>query len=187
MGYSLGSIGNRSSNAKLERFYLGAKMAIVVREVITTVIRKLEFDAAHRVVGHANKCRNLHGHRYVVEIEAKSKNTGLDALGMVVDFSVLKGTVGKWIDESWDHNILLNSTDPLLKATEPLDEDVYPKHPFIFQGKNPTAEVMAEFLFYKAQELLAAEPITIVSVKVWETPNCVATYTEKTTPINQHY
>ena len=33
-----------------------------------SVTRKLEFDAGHRIPDHRSQCRNLHGHRYVLEV-----------------------------------------------------------------------------------------------------------------------
>ena len=36
---------------------------------------------------------------------------GLDAIGMVVDFSVLKSFYGDWIDRNWDHGFLLWDKD----------------------------------------------------------------------------
>ena len=32
-----------------------------------TCTRRIEFDAAHRVMGHEGKCKHLHGHRYALE------------------------------------------------------------------------------------------------------------------------
>ena len=33
-----------------------------------SITRRLEFDAGHRIPDHRSQCRNLHGHRYVLEI-----------------------------------------------------------------------------------------------------------------------
>jgi len=65
------------------------------------ITRKIEFDSGHRVLGHEGKCAHLHGHRYVAEITVES--AGLDSLGRVVDFSVIKEKVGKWVDENWEY------------------------------------------------------------------------------------
>ena len=74
-----------------------------------TCTRKIEFDSAHRVMKHESKCRHLHGHRYVAEITAAAD--GLDDLGRVIDFSVLKSVVGGWVDDAWDHGTLANDAD----------------------------------------------------------------------------
>lgn len=147
-----------------------------------TCTRRFEWDAAHRVLGHKGKCRHLHGHRYVAEVTVSAKK--LDNLGMVIDFSVLKEIVGKWIDDMWDHNILLNEKDPLLRVREEsidCDLDVFAgRIPYIFQGDNPTAENIAEELFVKAERLLLEHGIWVTNVRVWETPNCYADYNRQT-------
>jgi 6-pyruvoyltetrahydropterin/6-carboxytetrahydropterin synthase len=149
-----------------------------------TVTRKLEFDAAHRVLGHGGRCKHLHGHRYLVEVAVCSSY--LDELGMVVDFSLLKDRVGKWIDDNLDHNIILNDKDPLLMAVQECKgnssligqeatEAIFAgRAPYVMQG-NPTAENLAGLLFWKAVNLLPTM-LLVVSVVVWETPNCRAEY-----------
>lgn len=143
----------------------------------TTCTRKLEFDAAHRVLGHGGKCKNLHGHRYVAEVSATASN--LNDLDMVIDFSVLKSVVGGWVDQYWDHNIILNSKDPLLmcgpEAFSGGSEGC--KVPFVMpEGLNPTAETLAQFLFDKATELLKDEGVAVTHIRLYETPNCWADY-----------
>ncbi|MEM4863391.1 MAG: 6-carboxytetrahydropterin synthase QueD [Candidatus Nezhaarchaeales archaeon] len=46
------------------------------------------FSASHVIADHPGKCRNLHGHNYVVELEVCRDS--LDSLGMVIDFGVVK-------------------------------------------------------------------------------------------------
>lgn len=151
-----------------------------------TITRRIEFDAGHRVLYHESKCANLHGHRYVAEVSVSAPE--LDRLGRVIDFSVLKAKVGAWVDHYWDHNILLHQDDPLvscwhndlklLNDCSHKARDVFgPKEPFIVPGKrNPTAEVLAELLFDKAQELLKSDGITVERVCLYETPNCWTDY-----------
>jgi 6-pyruvoyltetrahydropterin/6-carboxytetrahydropterin synthase len=134
-----------------------------------TCARRFEFDAAHRVMRHEGKCINLHGHRYVAEVEVAAAN--LDALGRVVDFSQLKMVIGSWIDEFWDHGALLNAHDAAL--VELCGQSDF-KH-YLF-ADNPTAEVIADELFSQAKRLLHTTPFSVKRVRVWETPNCWAEY-----------
>lgn len=138
-----------------------------------TVMRKLEFDAGHRILKHESKCKHLHGHRYVAEVYVTSPD--LDPLGRVIDFSVLKQKIGGWIDTHWDHNVILNHQDPLLRCTDlTWEKPPYVITPSIVGGScNPTAEVMAEILFDEASKLLP-EYIRVWKVVLWETPNCCA-------------
>lgn len=145
-----------------------------------TITRQLQFDAGHRVLGHEGKCANLHGHRYVAEIEV-APLAELDSLGRVVDFSVIKEKVGGWVDENWDHNFLFNRDDPMFKMfCFGFDRDARihhfgPKTPYVMQNGNPTAENMAEHLFHVAKDLLPGL-LKVVSVTIHETPNCKAKY-----------
>lgn len=135
-----------------------------------TVTRVLEFDAGHRVVNHESKCATLHGHRYKIEIIATAP--GLDPLGRVIDFSVLKKKIGSWIDEHWDHTCILWHADG--KTIAALKSIPRYKEPFIADW-NPTAENMADYLLrVLCPKLLADTEVKIKKVTVWETPNCKA-------------
>lgn len=135
-----------------------------------TCTRRLEFDYGHRVFKHESKCRHLHGHRGVVEVTARAK--ALDSVGRIIDFSVLKEKIGTWIDENWDHNMVLFEKDEeALKAVRWVKDG---REPFAAPF-NPTAENMADYLLRKVCPMvLEGTGITIVSVKLWETPNGMA-------------
>jgi 6-pyruvoyltetrahydropterin/6-carboxytetrahydropterin synthase len=155
---------------------------------MTTVTRKFTFDAGHRVLGHSGKCRHLHGHTYTAEVTVQADT--LDSLGMVVDFGVIKEKVGEWIDENWDHNLILNRTDPLLRLMTDVkigpaslanfvkfvkDEVLAARWPYVLPALlNPTAEVLAKLLCEQAQYLLP--DFVVTHVRMWETPNCYADY-----------
>ena len=129
-----------------------------------TATRVLEFDAGHRLIGHESKCAHYHGHRYRVEVEVEAE---LDAVGRVMDFGVIKQIVGQWLDDHWDHAMVLQDGDaliPLLKAQG------MKHHVLAFP---PTAENMARFILHLANRLLLGR-VRIVRVRVWETPNCFA-------------
>lgn len=128
----------------------------------------MEFDYGHRVLGHGGRCRFLHGHRGVAEVTVRSG--ALDALGMVVDFSVVKEKVGGWVDAHWDHSLLLNSADPVIPLLRGAGERFY-----VMPDGNPTAENMARVLHEAASDLL--RPLQVVRVRLFETPHSWADYT----------
>lgn len=155
-----------------------------------SITRRLEFDYGHRVHGHEGKCRHLHGHRGAVEITVcqipttwpnNQASGGLDNVGRVIDFSKIKELVGGWIDEHWDHNLLLHQNDPFLdmlddvSAADRLDI-LGGKMPYVMPVGNPTAEHMAEELHRVASSLLNPHGIAIQQVVLYETPNSFATY-----------
>jgi 6-pyruvoyltetrahydropterin/6-carboxytetrahydropterin synthase len=129
--------------------------------------RRIEFDAAHRIIEHESKCKMLHGHRYVLEVTFIAEN--LDKLGRVVDFGVIKNIIGQWIDDNWDHNTILNVRDRKLgdDITKVTGQKIY------YLDCNPTAENMARHLFEKiCPELFKDYNIKIDRIKLFETPNC---------------
>lgn len=135
-----------------------------------TITRRLEFDAGHRVMNHESKCATLHGHRYVVEIVATAPD--LDAIGRIIDFSVLKQKVGAWLDLHWDHNVIVFNLDT--EVVNALSWIPRKKEPFISEW-NPTAENMAMYLLaVVCPRELSGTGVSVTKVIVWETPNCKA-------------
>ena len=132
--------------------------------------RIIEFDAAHRVKNHESKCRHLHGHRYSVQASFVVENQdGLDKLGRVIDFGVIKEKLGAWIDDNWDHNTILFNQD---KQLGELIESQTGQSVF-YLPYNPTAENMAAYLFYEiCPEIFKDEEVDCVHIKLYETPNC---------------
>ena len=133
-------------------------------------IRRLEWDAMHRIPGHEGKCGAFHGHRYAVEIAVEAPT--LDTLGRVVDFSVIKGAVGQWIDEHFDHTAILYKADPAAELIARYNADAG-KQVYLLE-QMPTAENIALELAKIAYDLLRPHNIRVVSLRVWETPNCSA-------------
>jgi 6-pyruvoyltetrahydropterin/6-carboxytetrahydropterin synthase len=130
------------------------------------VIREFDFCYGHRLLKYEGKCRHLHGHngRAVITLEAPT----LDDRGMLVDFSDIKATVQRWVDDHLDHNMLLCEQDPLVPILQAQGERVF------VMRDNPTAENIARLIFEQAR----AAGLPIVEVSLWETPNCHASYRE---------
>lgn len=138
-------------------------------------VRRLEWDAAHRVLRHESKCATIHGHRYVAEVEVAADE--LDPVGRVIDFGEVKAIVGAWIDAEWDHTTLINAADDSLREVcEREHRELGKRAPYIFDGE-PTAENIAAELLRVAAELLRDRGIVVTRVRVYETPNCYAEVT----------
>ena len=131
---------------------------------------KIEFDAAHRVIGHQNKCKYLHGHRYVLEVTASSNM--LDQIGVVVDFGFLKGAIKQWIDDNFDHTAILSIED------QPLGEQIanITGQKIYYLPFNPTAENIAFYLKNNIFNIIFQQEklFTITQILLRETPNCYA-------------
>lgn len=136
-----------------------------------TCSRLIHFCAGHRVAGHENKCKNIHGHNYLVTLTARGVDSEVDGIGRVIDFSVLKDKVGGWVEREWDHGFIHWHVDMEVRhALEAMPGTKTFALPY-----NPTAENLAKFLLAKANdELLAGTGVRLVSVRVDETPNCFA-------------
>jgi len=134
-----------------------------------SVIRKHEIHCGHRVYGHGGKCAHLHGHSYIIHFYAES--IALNSLGMVVDFGVIKSTVCQWLEEHFDHRMLIWTKDPLLGALQQLDPMV------VAVNFNPTAENIAHYLVTQVcPSLLSQYNIEVVKVIVEETTKCSASF-----------
>jgi 6-pyruvoyltetrahydropterin/6-carboxytetrahydropterin synthase len=131
-----------------------------------TITRVLEFDYGHRLIGHESKCRNVHGHRGVIEVEVTAPD--LDQVGRIIDFSVIKAELGGWIDAHWDHGFVYQAGDPIEEFLVANDQRRY------MMAAPPTAENLALLFKSVAVNLMAQHGIDVVSVKLWETPNCFA-------------
>ena len=130
-------------------------------------IRKLEFDAAHRVMGHENKCKYLHGHRYKIEAYFEAKS--LDNIGRVIDFGQIKEILGDWVNNNWDHTTILCKEDNELGNAISLvtNQKIY------YIDSNPTAENMALYLLNViCPSLFKDEEIQCKEIILHETPNC---------------
>ncbi|QDU95857.1 6-pyruvoyl trahydropterin synthase family protein [Lignipirellula cremea] len=128
------------------------------------VTRNIDFCYGHRLLNYDGKCRFLHGHNGRAEITIESEQ--LDNRGMVMDFSDIKRVVSTWIDENLDHRMILNRKDPAVEVLSKLNE------PLFLIDDNPTAETIARLIY----TFTAKSGFPVTEVKLWETPNCFATY-----------
>lgn len=128
------------------------------------VTKVIEFSYGHRLLEHNGKCRYLHGHNGLVEIDIGGD--ALDGQGMVIDFGRINEVVKVWIDSNLDHRMLLARHDPavpvLLQQGEPL----------FLMDENPTAENIARLIWLAAHEA----GLGVSEVRVWETSTSRATY-----------
>lgn len=139
--------------------------------MIRTATRRIEFDAGHRVTRHESKCRNVHGHRYRVEITVQADE--VDGVGRVVDFGVVKKIVGSWVDDHLDHGYLAHPKDTVTDTLRAMGHKV-----FVMPERlgEPTAENIAALMAEVSEDLLAGirAGLKVTRVRVYETPNCWA-------------
>jgi 6-pyruvoyltetrahydropterin/6-carboxytetrahydropterin synthase len=137
------------------------------------ITTRLEFDAGHRIPHHKSQCRNLHGHRYALEITLSGDiitASDVSESGMVMDFSDVKKIARESVVDVWDHAFLVFKEDKVI-----LDFlNSLPQHKTVIFPSVPTAENMAAeaFKILKNQyKDTYGNHLTLERVRLYETPN----------------
>lgn len=145
-----------------------------------TAERYHDISCGHRVVGHENKCRHLHGHNYRVHFVCTAAN--LDHIGRVIDFTAIKEKLCMWIENNWDHKFLAWEQDPVMcHAAQLMDGEGEEGTTFcssiVWLPFNPTAENMAQYLVeVVAPQQLEGTGVDLVQCIIEETAKCSASF-----------
>ena len=141
------------------------------------ITRLFEFDSGHRIPNHNSKCRNMHGHRYKLELTLAGQilqTPNQSHEGMVLDFADVKRLALDFID-TLDHAFLVWQDDQQLLDFLATTDSKYVIVPTI-----PTVENLVKFIDEHLQPVFAQtynDSLHIKSIKLWETPNCFAQIT----------
>jgi len=137
-----------------------------------TITKRLEFDAGHRIPAHRSQCRNLHGHRYALEItlegDVVDDPTSSDH-GMLMDFSDVKAIAKEHLVDLWDHAFLVHADDTLVRSL--LDQ--IPGHKTVVLPRVPTAENLVEMAFEILNPLYTerfGHGLKLRRLRLYETP-----------------
>jgi len=118
---------------------------------------KTDFAAAHQLTMVGEKCENLHGHNWNVEVYVMGEH--LNAAGVLVDFGDIKKQV-RAIMKELDHKFLNE-----LEA---------------FKGIQPSSEQIAIYIAHRLQTCLEEatldEAVRVSRVSAWESADACATY-----------
>jgi 6-pyruvoyltetrahydropterin/6-carboxytetrahydropterin synthase len=137
------------------------------------ITTRLEFDAGHRIPSHKSQCRNLHGHRYAIEITLSGdiiRQEGSSDDGMVMDFSDVKTIAREAVVDIWDHAFLVYSGDTEVRNFL----DSLPGHKTVIMDSIPTAENMAAEAFrllHARYRDVYGNHLKLERVRLYETPN----------------
>jgi 6-pyruvoyltetrahydropterin/6-carboxytetrahydropterin synthase len=130
------------------------------------VTKSIDFCYGHRLLEYDGKCKYLHGHNGLIEVDIEADS--LDRLGMVMDFTSVRDIVKGWVDENLDHKMLLRRDDPVAPILEKLGEPIY------LLDDNPTAENIAKHIYLQARN----QGLNMAEIRLWESPSSYATYRE---------
>ena len=132
------------------------------RENETTIYKEVFFDASHRLLHYEGKCRNLHGHRWRVEVWLAGE---IDRkTGILVDFNVIKEVI-----ERFDHQVILNREDPMVVCLAEFQ-------PVVTTDGDPSSEALAgEIRRLLDREChLGGNGARVTRIRVWESDTCCA-------------
>jgi 6-pyruvoyltetrahydropterin/6-carboxytetrahydropterin synthase len=145
-----------------------------------TITRKLEFDAGHRIPDHKSQCRNLHGHRYTLEITLVGEvieEEGSSDNGMIMDFSDVKALAKTHLVDVWDHAFLVYAKDTAVRSFLA----TIPDHKTVVIDKIPTVENLARTAFDVLRTVYHdryGTGLGLHKLVLHETPNCWAEITD---------
>ncbi len=115
-----------------------------------------DFSSSHQLRHYEGKCENMHGHNFTVEVDVVGE--ALDPrLGILMDFKELKRLL-KEVTEELDHRHLNDLPE--------------------FAERNPSSELLAQFVFRRMKDLLAPHPVSLAEVMVSEKESSRAYYSE---------
>ena len=133
----------------------------------------MEFDAGHRIPSHKSSCKNLHGHRYAIEVTVKGDIIDEEQksdFGMVMDFKDAKELIRQTIVTPWDHAFIVYEKDhEVINFLATLKD-----HKTVIFPKVPTAENMALVAMEKLKKVFYDNYKTMIipiKVRLYETPN----------------
>ncbi len=118
---------------------------------------KTRFAGAHQLTMVGQKCENLHGHNWQVEVCVKGPK--LNDAGVLADFGDIKKAVRQVVDGDLDHKYLNELS--------------------VFEGMQPTSERIAVYIADQVQALLdenLTEKLQVSRVMAWESEDACATY-----------
>jgi 6-pyruvoyltetrahydropterin/6-carboxytetrahydropterin synthase len=111
------------------------------------------FAAAHQLTMVGEKCENLHGHNWKIEVYVVGKK--LDEAGVLIDFGIIKKHVAE-IMSLLDHKFL-NDLD-------------------YFKNDQPSSENIAGVIARELQKRIDNTGVSVSRVAAWESENACATY-----------
>ena len=135
-----------------------------------SISKEFSIEYAHRLqLPYESKCRNIHGHsaRIIIKVGAHALNNE----SMIVDFSELKD-FQKNIEDLFDHTLILNENDPLVKLLK--------KQTKMHTLKSePTAEALANYISHLLTTFLDVRNIIFARTEVtfYETAKNCASFT----------
>ena len=132
------------------------------------ITKKFTFETGHALYGYDGKCKNIHGHSYILSVTVKGNpitDTSDPKYGMVIDFGDLKKLVKKEIVDDFDHATVFNKNTPHLELANHLKNL---GHKVLLTDYQPTTEMMVADFADKIKQVLP-DHIQLYALKLQET------------------
>lgn len=128
----------------------------------SSIYKEVFFEATHRLVHYHGKCFRLHGHQWRVEVwiegsmDEKSK--------IIIDFNCIKDIVNRF-----DHQVILNESDPMVKCIRQF-------HEVVTTPGDPTSELLAGLMADIINEEADRYDLDarVKKIRLWESTSCYA-------------
>lgn len=133
---------------------------------MATVSKEYTFEAAHQLVNHSGKCRNLHGHSYKVVVYVSDfilrEDQGSSG-GMVIDYGDIDDIMKPLLEQRLDHKYLNESLPEIPVHTAELIAC------WIFGAITDRSGIKSEHLTVEVHE--TAKVIAVVDEQDWAAAN----------------
>ncbi len=133
--------------------------------------KEYKFYAAHRNEELADKCHNLHGHRYGLVCHFEVERTG----ALTTLFGDFDAKIEPHLKANYDHGMLINRTDPLFETLKDHERRTGETFRFKVFDAPTTVENLAFTLFSEITEM----GFRLAHIEVRETDSSVITYTRE--------
>ena len=133
-------------------------------------------STGHRQWKHDGHCSYTHGYGRYVEFTFACKRT--DHRGWVMDFGDLKD-VKKWLEDEWDHRLLLAYDDPLLEDFQQLHEKSGVNLNVMTKDYGPGIEDSCKYVYDKVNLMIKEKTqgrAWVENVRIYEHENNWADY-----------
>ena len=130
----------------------------------------------HRQWRDEGHCSYIHGYGRHVRLTFEAST--LDKCGWVMDFGDLKD-IKNWIEDEWDHRVLIAADDPLIPQLKELEEVGGINLNILPEGYLPGIEESCRYLYDKLNPVIQRKTnnrVVITRVEIWETEKNQAEY-----------
>ncbi|RPI73734.1 MAG: 6-carboxytetrahydropterin synthase [Ignavibacteriales bacterium] len=124
------------------------------------IAKEFRWEMGHRLPEHFDKCKNIHGHSYVMIVELEGD---IDESGMVMDYYDVKKIINP-IVEKLDHAFMVYKEDKeIILFLEKM------KSKMVIVEFQSTVENICTYFLTEIKKISLPENISKVTVRIYET------------------